>query len=120
MNGYSIGTGNLNSIIVNVIADTGITLIYLPEQIVDAYYASVSDAVKIPTGPTYFFPCGTALPSITFGIGNYYAIVRGSFIEIPSIEQDQSSTFHQIFRYMPRITLTLVFFFSLRWRHSAG
>lgn len=82
MNGFAIASDPLKSVVVNVIADTGTSLVFLPQNIVEAYYAGVSGTVYNRTLASYVFPCGTALPRITFEIGNY----NNAFIPAPFIE----------------------------------
>lgn len=95
LGGYAIGTGKFKFITVDVIADTGTTLIYLPKKIVHAYYADVPSAFYNSTEAGYVFPCDTTLPSITFRIGNYNAVVPGSFIKRPPF-REETSKFHRI------------------------
>ncbi|MCJ1428718.1 Type I transmembrane sorting receptor [Sticta canariensis] len=89
--GYAIGGEILNPITVNVIADTGTTLILLPEQMVKAYCAGVPIAFYNSTEAKYSFPCRTTLPSITFDIGNYNAVVPGHFMNFrPRLDDDNT------------------------------
>ena len=62
------------------IADTGTTLLLLPEQIVDTYYAQVPSAQNSAEFGGYVFDCDEALPSLTLAIGSYNAVVPGSLI----------------------------------------
>lgn len=79
-NGYSVGTGGFVSASIDAIADTGTTLLYLPPTIVSAYYAKVSGARYVSAQGGYTYPCSATLPSITIGIGNYRAVIPGSYI----------------------------------------
>jgi len=79
-NGYAVGSGAFESSSIDAIADTGTTLLYLPTNIVSAYYAKVSGARYDSTQGGYTFPCSGTLPSITLGIGSYKAVVPGSYI----------------------------------------
>lgn len=96
VNGFAIASDPLKSVVVNVIADTGTSLVFLPQNIVEAYYAGVSGTVYNRTLASYVFPCGTALPRITFEIGNY----NNAFIPAPFIEYaptgDGISTFYRL------------------------
>lgn len=94
MDGFAIEMDKSKSITANMIADTSTSIVYLPEKIVNAYYAGVSDAVYNKTEAGYIFPCGTALPSITFDIGSYSAVVPGSFIEYAPTGRDGISMFY--------------------------
>ena len=101
--GYAIGDEVFNPITVNVIADTGTTLIYLPEQMVKAYYAGVPSAFYNSKLAAFTFPCGTTLPSITFDIGNYHAVVPGPFINLRPRSYDDNSTFHRILKLVLKL-----------------
>ena len=79
-NGYAVGSGAFVSSSIDAIADTGTTLLYLPDAAVSAYYAKVPGAFNSPTVGGYVFPCSATLPSITLGIGSYRAVVPGSYI----------------------------------------
>ena len=79
-NGYAVGSGAFVSSSIDAIADTGTTLLYLPDAAVSAYYAKVPGAFNSPTVGGYVFPCSATLPSITLGIGAYRAVVPGSYI----------------------------------------
>ena len=85
--GFAVGGGSFRSVSINSIADTGTSLLYLPDSVVDAYYGSVSSASYNPNQGGYIFPCGTTLPSITLGIGSYDAVIPGSFIEYAPIDE---------------------------------
>ena len=93
MNGYGVGTDSFNPININVVVDTGTTIIYLPETIVAKYYVAVWGAVHNSTVSGYIYPCSTALPSITFGIGSYHAIVPGHYLEATTLREDNTSMY---------------------------
>lgn len=77
-----------------MIADTSTSIVYLPEKIVSAYYAGVPDVVYNKTEAGYIFPCGTTLPSVTFDIGNYSAVVSGSIVEYAPTGKDGINMFY--------------------------
>lgn len=91
--GFAIGSGSLSSTSIDAIADTGTTLLYLPNSIVDAYYDEVPSASYNSGQGGYTFPCGTTLPSITLAIGSYSAVVPGSFVQYAPIDQSGISEF---------------------------
>lgn len=91
--GFAVDGGSLTSTSINAIADTGTTLLYLPDNVVDAYYGPVSSASYDSTQGGYTFPCGTTLPSITLAVGDYGAVVPGSFVEYAPIDQTSPSEF---------------------------
>ncbi|KAL2050149.1 hypothetical protein ABVK25_009510 [Lepraria finkii] len=79
-NGYAVGSGAFTTASIDAIADTGTTLLYLPQAAVTAYYAKVSGASYVSSQGGYTFPCSATLPSITLGIGAYKAVVPGPYI----------------------------------------
>lgn len=99
--GIAIGLDYSDSTNFDIVADTGTPVLPLPEKIVDAYYAQVRFAVYDKAVAGYNFLCGTALPDIIFDIGNYHAVVPGSFIQYSPIKKDSYSTFHQLFQLPP-------------------
>ena len=78
--GYAIGSGAFILSSIDTIADTGTTLLYLPQTVVTAYYNKVSGAVYNSAQGGYTFPCSATLPSITLGIGSYKAVVPGNYV----------------------------------------
>ncbi|KAI4228151.1 MAG: hypothetical protein L6R36_001865 [Xanthoria steineri] len=79
-NGYSVGTAAFRSSSFNAVADTGSTLVYLPDAIVRAYYGSVRGSGYNYAQGGYTYPCSANLPSFTVGIGTYRAVIPGSYI----------------------------------------
>ena len=78
--GYQVGTGAFTSSSIDGIADTGTTLLYLPQAAVTAYYAKVPGAKYNSQQGGYTFACSTTLPSLTLGIGSGRFTVPGSYI----------------------------------------
>ncbi|MCJ1465744.1 Type I transmembrane sorting receptor [Pseudocyphellaria aurata] len=91
--GFAVGGESLTSTSIDAIADTGTTLLYLPSDVVDAYYRPVSGASYNSAQGGYTFPCGTTLPSITLAVGRYDAVVPGSFIEYAPIDSSARTCF---------------------------
>lgn len=58
------------------IADTGTSLLYLDQEVVDAYYEGID---TIPYGNNILaYPCNTTLPDLGIAIGeDYTAVIRG-------------------------------------------
>lgn len=79
--GYSVGSKySLKSVSFNAIADTGTTLLYLPDVIVQDYYSAIPSASYSSSQGGYVFPCNASLPSFSLGIGTYTAVIPGPFI----------------------------------------
>lgn len=79
--GYSVGSsGSFKSVSIDAIADTGTTLLYLPDAVVQDYYGAIPSASYSSSQGGYTYPCGTPLPSISLTIGKYQALIPGSYI----------------------------------------
>ncbi|KAI1170107.1 secreted aspartic proteinase precursor [Nemania sp. FL0916] len=78
--GYAVGSSSFKSSSIDGIADTGTTLLYLPQTIVSAYYAQVSGAKNNNQAGGYVFPCSATLPNFTFGVGSARIVIPGSYI----------------------------------------
>lgn len=78
--GYAVGSGSFKSTSIDTIADTGTTLIYVPDAVVTAYYKGVSGASYDSSQGGYTFPCSADLPDLTLGVGSYKAVVPGEYI----------------------------------------
>lgn len=86
--GYRVGpetvAGNPNSGYTTrpllAIADTGTTLLLLPDDVVSAYWYTVAGAAFDADWAAILFPCTATLPDFTFGIGLYKAVVPGRYL----------------------------------------
>ncbi|KAI1497190.1 aspartic peptidase domain-containing protein [Biscogniauxia marginata] len=87
--GFSVGGGAATSLAHEAIADTGTTLLLVPDAIAAAYYAQVEGAADATqTAGGYVFPCSAALPDYTALIGDYEAVVPGEFIRFSPVDGD--------------------------------
>jgi hypothetical protein len=84
--GFAVGKDKINKTSVTAIADTGTSLIWLPEQVNKAYYAQVEGAKMDETAGGYAFPCDTKLPDFTFYIGDTGITVPGSYMNFAPLE----------------------------------
>lgn len=91
--GYSVGGGSLTGESIAAIADTGTTLLYLPDDIVDAYYGAVDGAQNDQQQGGYTYPCSANLPDISFGIGGYTAVVPGSYVNYAPVDSSGTTCF---------------------------
>lgn len=78
--GYQFGTNAFTRIAIDAVADTGSTLMLMPNSVVSAYWKQVKGATYSSSYGAYVFPCSSALPSITFGVGNGRQVVPGSYL----------------------------------------
>jgi len=78
--GFIVGDGELNKTSTKAIADTGTSLIWLPDEINQAYYSQVKGSKIDKTAGGYVFPCDTKLPDFTFYIGKTGVTVPGAYM----------------------------------------
>ncbi|KAG9953633.1 aspartyl protease, partial [Aureobasidium melanogenum] len=83
--GYSVGSGSTVSSSYSAIADTGTTLMLLPDNVVDAYYAQIPSAQYSDEQGGYVFSCSASLPSFTAVIGGQKFVTPGSYINYASV-----------------------------------
>lgn len=89
--GYKAGSASGGSI--KGIADTGTTLLMLPDDVVSAYYKQVSGANQDQSAGGYTVPCSTKLPDFTVTIGSYDAVVPGDLINFAPVSQGSTTCF---------------------------
>lgn len=81
--GYSVGSGDDAEWVAKpwpVIADTGTSLLLLPDQMVDAYYANIEGASSNQLLGGTIVPCDSKMPDFVFGIGYYRGVVPGRYM----------------------------------------
>lgn len=92
--GYSIGSSKTTSgSIGSAIADTGTTLLYLPDSVTDAYYKKVSGAQYDEEQGGYTMPCSTQAPNFNVAIGNKTFSVPGKYINYAPIDESGQTCF---------------------------
>lgn len=74
------------------IADTGTTLILLPDNIVQGYYANVPSAQNSASAGGFVFNCAETLPAYTAIIGGYQAVVPGNLIKFAPVDGNTIET----------------------------
>ncbi|EFX03838.1 aspartic proteinase [Grosmannia clavigera kw1407] len=88
--GYKIGNAAKKGTSISGIADTGTTLLLLPDAVVDAYYAGVSGASYDSSQGGYTFPSSATLPAFTYYVEGVAFTVPASYIKYAAID---SSTY---------------------------
>lgn len=68
------------------IADTGTTLLMLPDEVVSAYYAQVDGAEESQEEGGYVFSCTATLPDFVLGFGEGQITVPGDYINYMAID----------------------------------
>ena len=75
---YAVSSDKYGGVVSPAIADTGSSLLMLDPDIVENYYAKVPISTDDSQGK--IFPCETALPDFSFGIGSTMAKIPGSLL----------------------------------------
>ncbi|KAI9728945.1 MAG: Type I transmembrane sorting receptor [Chrysothrix sp. TS-e1954] len=69
----------------DAIADTGTSIILVPDEVIDAYYSSVQGAENSEEGVV--FPCTATLPSFSVTVGGAKRTTPGTYINYASVGQ---------------------------------
>ncbi|KAB2577688.1 putative aspartic endopeptidase pep1 protein [Lasiodiplodia theobromae] len=78
--GFAVGSGETQTAEIDAIADTGTTLLYLPTDVVSAYYEKVENAQYSSSYGGYIFPCSATLPDFSLIIGGAKRTVPGDYV----------------------------------------
>ncbi len=90
---YTVGTARAVTESIAAIADTGTSLLLLPDDIVAAYYAQVKNSQNSAAEGGYIFACDITLPDFTVSIGGYEAVVPGAYMNYAPVSAGSSSCF---------------------------
>ena len=82
---YSVGSRS-GGTLGDSIADTGTSLILVPNSVVRAYYSQVSGAQNSNEYGGYVFPCSASLPDFSVSIGGAQRTVPGDLINYATAE----------------------------------
>ncbi|OMP83157.1 Aspartic protease PEP1 [Diplodia seriata] len=82
--GYAVGNGSVVNASIDAIADTGTSLLLLPEAIVTAYYDTIEGSAYFAQFGGFVFPCGD-VPDFTLVIGGQERTVPGEYINYSAI-----------------------------------
>lgn len=75
------------------IADTGTTLLMLPDAVVSAYYGQVSGAQDSTEEGGYVFSCDATLPDFSFNVGDGEITIPGTYINFQPISTGSSTCY---------------------------
>ena len=78
-NGYTVGSTTSRTSI-SAIADTGTTLVYVDDSIVDAYYSQVDGAQNDSQAGGITFPCDSQLPDFSILVNGVKQTIPGKYI----------------------------------------
>lgn len=87
---YSIIAQYMKLSLFEQIIDTGASLIFLPDYIVDAYYQQIVGAEKNSQLGEWTVPCSAYLPSFTVIIGDYRAAILGDLLKLDPYRKGSS------------------------------
>lgn len=91
--GYSVGGSELTQESIVGIADTGTTLLLLPDSVVEAYYGQVDGASYDNSQGGYTFSCDTTLPEFTFAVESSTITVPGAYVNYAPIDDTGATCF---------------------------
>jgi len=83
--GYAVGSDSPNNSSFSAIADTGTSLLLLPDEIVSAYYAQVQGAKNDSQQGGWTVPSDATLPSLSIQIGDYTGTIDGSLMSFAPV-----------------------------------
>jgi aspergillopepsin I len=85
--GFAVGRGEVKSIAINAVADTGSSLWYLPRAIADAYYREVEGAQFNQMQSGWMFPCNAKLPDMALVVSGKKITVPGTNMNYQKLSQ---------------------------------
>ncbi|PHH78807.1 hypothetical protein CDD82_2834 [Ophiocordyceps australis] len=85
-NGWAIGNEPMSFDSIDAIADTGTSLLYLPDNIVKAYWSRVPGAQKLQDA-MWVHPCNAKLPDFSFAVVASRMTIPGEFMKFAPIDE---------------------------------
>ncbi|KAI1343158.1 secreted aspartic proteinase precursor [Xylariaceae sp. FL0016] len=89
---YAVGHTSYNSTVTGI-ADTGTTLLLLPDNIVKIYYSKVSGAQMSKSAGGWVFPCSASLPTFTFTVGTKDITIPADYLNFSPAASGPSACF---------------------------
>ncbi|KAI0153912.1 aspartic peptidase domain-containing protein [Pestalotiopsis sp. NC0098] len=75
------------------IADTGTTLAFLPSDVCESYYSSVSGAEYSSSYGGYLFSCDADLPDFNFVIGDTTITIPGDYVNYAAVDSAETQCY---------------------------
>lgn len=91
--GYAVGDSDGTSGSIRGIADTGTTLLLLPDEIINDYYGQVDGAQDDQDAGGITYPCKTQLPDFSFIVNNSWITIPGNLMNYAPIEEGSSTCY---------------------------
>lgn len=83
----------LTSTTITGIADTGTTLLMLPDDVITDYYSQVTGAEDSTQEGGWVFPCSSTAPDFTFAVGSGSFTVPGSYINWTPVDTTNTTCY---------------------------
>ncbi|KAK3179129.1 hypothetical protein K4F52_009375 [Lecanicillium sp. MT-2017a] len=81
LSGSQIGKdGEFDNVPVRGIVDTGTSLLMMPQQVVDDYYAELEGSFFNYEKGVMMYPCDLTPPDFIFGVGDYRGVIPGHYM----------------------------------------
>ncbi|KAJ6441590.1 peptidase A1 [Purpureocillium lavendulum] len=90
--GYSFN-GIYKDTALSGIADTGTTLLYLPEDVVEAYYGSIPGAMLYIWEWLFIYPCSEKLPDFSYQVEGSTVTIPGEYLNYAEALEDNGITY---------------------------
>ncbi|KAI1759271.1 secreted aspartic proteinase precursor [Hypoxylon sp. FL1150] len=90
--GYAVGSTSYSTSITGI-ADTGTTLLLLPNAIVKNYYSQVSGAQNSNADGGYVFPCSATLPTFTYVVGSKSIVIPANYLNYSPVSEGSSTCY---------------------------
>jgi len=91
--GYTVGSGTTTIADYDSIADTGSSLMYMPTDVVGAYYGQIQGAMIDNAAGGWVLPCDITPPDLTLAIAGYNAFIPGSYMMYAPVTDASRSSF---------------------------
>ncbi|KAI1261340.1 aspartic protease pep1 [Xylariaceae sp. FL1019] len=88
--GYDFGNGDIMNEPFKGVIDTGASLMFLPDAVVERYYRQIDGANNDAKFGEWMVPCSSSLPSFTVMIDTYNAVVPGDLLKLSPIAAGSS------------------------------
>ncbi|KAI1170944.1 aspartic protease pepB [Nemania sp. FL0916] len=88
--GYDLGEGEITNDSLKGVIDTGASLMFLSDSIVQKYYQQVVGAESNARFGEWTVPCSSLLPSFTVMINEYKAVVHGDLLKLNPVAPGSS------------------------------
>jgi aspergillopepsin I len=91
--GFQVGNGPAQRTAITGIADTGTTLLLLPDDVIMAYYSQIASATYDAQAGGVIFRCDETVPDFSFGIESSMITIPGSLINFAKADASGQACF---------------------------